>query len=579
MEYNTFFELTIIIVSTFLITGLVRLIKQPLIIGYLLTGIVLGPSVFNLISDISSIETLSKIGITILLFMVGIHLNPKIIKDVGKVAFITGIGQIVFTTLFGFILAIGFNYSIMQAILIAVAMTFSSTIIIMKLLSDKGDLDKLYGKISIGFLIVQDLVAALILMMLSSLINIEGNVGFVLAINLGKAVVLIILVFVFYYFVVNKVINLIAKSQEYLLLFALAWCLAVASLFSYLNFSMEIGALLAGMTLSLSTFRYEISSRIKPIRDFFIILFFIQLGAQMTFISINTLIFPTIVFSLFVLIGNPLIVMVLMGMLGYKKRVGFMSGLTVAQISEFSLILAALGFSLGLLNTADLSLITLVGIITISVSSYMIVYSDKIYHTLSPFLSIFEFRKTFVTTKQFDDQKYDVILFGYNRIGYDLVNILIETKKSVLVVDYNPDTISRLKKKGVSCIYGDGEDIELLNSLDLKQVKMIISTIPVFETNSLLIQHTDNNSKNAITIVTAFSSEDAIKLYKLGATYVIMPHFLGGVHTALLLEVHEFDINKYNVYKIKHLKYLEERNQEISERVIDERGDFYSRVY
>ena len=196
----------------------------------------------------------------------------------------------------------------------------------------------------------------------------------------------------------------------------------------------------------------------------------------MVFGNIGDLIIPAIIFSLFILIGNPLIVMILMGFLGYKKKTGFQAGFTVAQISEFSLILIALGVSVGHLTGEILSLVTIIGLITISGSTYLILYSNKLYPYFSKYLSIFERKK--ISEKEDKYRDYEIVLFGYNRIGYDLLKSFRKLKRKYLVIDYNPDTIQELSKKNIKCRYGDVDDSEFIDELNLTKTKMIVSTIP-----------------------------------------------------------------------------------------------------
>ena len=387
--FNPFIQFGLIILVVLGVSILMRLLKQPLIIGYILSGILVGPFVLNLIQESATLNVFSEMGIAFLLFIVGLHLSPKVLKQVGKISLITGIGQILFTSLIGYFIGILLGFSPLTSLYIAIALTFSSTIIIMKLLSDKGALEKLYGKISIGFLLVQDLVAILILIVVSSLSN-GGGAGNVIFSTVLKGVILIGVLIPVSRYVLPKLSNFFAKSQEFLFIFAVSWGFGLSLLFIYIGFSIEVGALIAGVMLSMSPYSYEISSKMKPLRDFFIISFFIILGGQMAFGDITSLILPAVVLSLFILIGNPLIVMTLMGLLGYSKKTGFMAGLTVAQISEFSLILIALGVSVGHLSLELLSVVTTIGLITIAGSTYMILYSNKIYSWISPYLDIFE---------------------------------------------------------------------------------------------------------------------------------------------------------------------------------------------
>ncbi|MCK5290109.1 MAG: cation:proton antiporter, partial [Candidatus Aenigmarchaeota archaeon] len=407
---DMFTELSIILFLTVLISAVMHFLRQPLIIGYIISGIIAGPVVFNIVQSADTFSTFAQMGIIFLLFMVGLNLNFRVIGDVGKTSLLTGVGQVVFTSLIGYFIGrflLGFPNIV--AIYLAIAISFSSTIIIMKLLSDKKDLEALYGRISIGFLIVQDLIAIFVLTLISSVQRGDSVTGFAFESAIKGIGSLVVLVIISLY-IFPHITKLIAKSQEFLMLFAISWCFAVASVFNYLNLSIEAGALLAGISLSMTPNHYEISYKMRPLRDFFIILFFVLLGSQMVFASISQYIVPAILFSVFILIGNPLIVMTLMGLMGYTKRNSFLAGLTVAQISEFSLILIALGVKMGHLTGEIISLITLIALITIAGSTYMIIYSNQLYRFLSRYLALFERPgKKIDEHKYHKDENYDII--------------------------------------------------------------------------------------------------------------------------------------------------------------------------
>ena len=558
---EAFIELSIIIGITILIGGLMRLLKQPLIIGYILTGIIAGPRLLNIVSSTETISILSRIGIALLLFIVGLSLSPKVIKEVGKISSVTGVGQVVFTSIIGFFLSKLLGFSTMVSLYVAIALTFSSTIIIMKLLSDKGDISTLYGRIAIGFLIVQDLIAILILMVISSIPAGFDFTNLVFG-TILKGLGMLVILFLVGIYILPSITKAIAKSQEFLLLFSIGWCLALASLFHYFNFSMETGALLAGVTLSLSPYRYEISSKMRPLRDFFIILFFILLGSQMVFVNIGSYLIPILIFSVFILIGNPLIVMTLMGLLGYTKRNSFLAGLTVAQISEFSLIIIALGVKVGHLSNEILSFVTIIALVTIAGSTYMILYANKIYPYLSKYLGIFERKGKKVDEHRYHkDEIYDIILFGYDRVGYDILQSFKRIKKKFLVIDFDPETITKLAKEGFDCKYGDANDSELLGELDFSKTKMVASTIHDLDTDILLISKIREFNKKVIIIVVSHQIDEAIKLYDAGATYVLMPHFLGGHHVSTMIEEHGLNPNKFLKEKIAHIEHLRKREE------------------
>ncbi len=570
MANNVFIELSIIILIAIGFAGLMRLLKQPLIIGYILTGIVVSPYFLNVFKSSQDIETFAQIGIALLLFMVGLNLNPQIIKEVGKVSIITGVGQVLFTSIVGYFIAKMLGFPTLTALYVSVAVTFSSTIIIMKVLSDKGDLDRLYARISIGFLIVQDLIAIFVLMFISSSAN-GMTISSLISETVLKGIGLLFLLLIIGMYILPAVVNRVAKSQEFLLLFSVGWCLLLATFLWYLNFSLEIGALLAGVTLSLSPYRYEISAKMKPLRDFFIILFFIILGSQMKFGNALYSITEIALFSLFILIGNPLIMMILMGALGYTKRTSFLVGLVVAQVSEFSFIMIALGVKIGHLAQDVLSFVTVIGMITITCSTYMIMYSDQLYAVLEPYLGIFEKKGTKIDAKRITKKKlYDIILFGYNKMGYDLLDSFKKLRKKFLIIDYDPETVLKLTKEGYDCRYGDAGDIELLEELNIGSTKMILSTISDVRINRILITKAREQNKKTAVIVLSHQIDDAMQLYKAGATYVIMPHIVSGNYTSSLLQKYGLDMNKFFKERTTHLKILRERHKRQNIRKIKE---------
>lgn len=555
-----FIELTGIVLIATLCALAMRLLRQPLIVGYILAGIIAGPYVLNLIHSTESIELFSKIGITVLLFIVGLSLSPKVIKDVGKVSLVTGLGQVIFTSVIGFAIAILLGIDRIAALYISIALTFSSTIIILKLLSDKGDVHKLYGKIAIGFLLVQDIVATIILLLVSSLTSTTDSsifeaLGFLLLKAIGVGIVL----YIANMYLVPKLIKFVAQSQELLFLFSLTWGLGFAALFYVLGLSVEIGALIAGVMLSVTPFSYEIGSRLKPLRDFFIVLFFVLLGSQMVLSNVSALLLPAFLLSLFVLVGNPIIVVVLMNLMGHKRKTGFLAGLTVAQISEFSLILAALGFSVGHLNQDMLSLITLVGLITIAGSTYLILYSDKIYAYTEKYLKFLELKKSKSSAIIPEDEEYDALLFGYDRVGLDFVHLFKKLDMDYVVVDNNPDAIKRLENAHIHHKFGDASDTEFLEELKLPTVELVISTIPDHKTNMFLSNKIKEKRKRTLFVTISRDTKEAKELYEAGADYVILPHYLGAEFAVDLLSKRGVNADSLKSERRKHLEYIEKR--------------------
>lgn len=510
------------------ILGLIaRLLNQPLIVAFIAVGILLGPAGFDIVNAHDHMSLLAKMGISILLFLVGLKLDLNLIKSMGSVALATGLGQVIFTSVFGFIICIALGFSVIGSVYIAVALTFSSTIIIVKLLSDKKEIDALHGRIAVGFLIVQDIVVVIALILLSAFGKDTDEAGIATQmISVAvKGIFLLAGIALLMKFVIPKMIEKLAKSTELLILFSIAWAVSLASLCEYLGFSQEVGAFLAGISLASTPFRESIGGRLVSVRDFLLLFFFVNLGQELDLSSIGEQIGPAVLLSLFVLIGNPLIVMVIMGSLGYRKRTSFLAGLTVAQISEFSLILAALGLSLGHIDNEAMGIITLVGLITIGLSTYLIMYSNNIYDKISPMLKIFEKKNPY--REELDNssipEKVDVIIFGIGRYGSNITEKLEQNEVNVLGVDFDPQLVMNWHKENKNAVYGDVEDPEFHATLPLDKAKLVISTLPDVDTNMLILSSLREQKYNCKIALTAHNNEAVDFLENKGADIILMP--------------------------------------------------------
>lgn len=505
-------------------------LRQPLLVAYIVVGILVGPSGFGWVSAHDQIDLLSQIGITVLLFVVGLKLDLHHIRHIGPVALATGLGQLAFTILFGFFIILALGKDWLTALYVAVALTFSSTIIIVKLLSDKRELDSLHGRIAVGFLIVQDLAVVIAMMVMSGLGGMGGEAvgGAELALMLlARLVGAALLLFVLMRYVLPRIVHTLARSQELLLIFAIAWGTALAALGESIGFSKEAGAFLAGFSLASTAYREAISARLTSIRDFLLLFFFIDLGAKLDFSTLGDEIGASIVLSLFVLIGNPLIVMAIMGYMGYRKRTGFLAGLTVAQISEFSIIFVAMGISLGHVGSGALGLTTLVGLVTIALSSYMILYSHRLYAWLSPWLGIFErrhpFRELAVEHAHRDEDKPDIIIFGLGRYGGRLARALQRQGIRVLGVDFDPEVVKSHRHDGLPVWFGDGEAADFVDHLPLDGVPWVVSTLPGYDANLALLHALSARGYAGNIALAARDESEASRMAALGKAEVLRP--------------------------------------------------------
>jgi len=461
MVQEVLLNLSIIIIVSAVLAVIARIIKQPPIIAYLIAGVVVGPLFLNITASSSEfIQVFAHIGVAFLLFIVGLSLDLRVLKEIGVVSTFAGIAEIIVVGGIGFLISAGLGMGSTTALYIGAALAFSSTVVVVKILSDKKEIDTLHGRIALGILIIQDFAAAIALMAIP-LLN-SGASQLSVLISFSEVIGIIAAIFLFSAFALNKFMNYLARSQESLFLFGIAWALALAVLFDRLGFSLEIGALIAGMSLASSKYTLELGSKIKPLRDFFVVLFFVFFGTQLAGQIGWDLVRISLLFSALIIIVKPVIVMTILRIFGYKKKTNFLAGTSLAQISEFSLILILLGYTLGHLSQDIMSMAVLIAIFTIGASSYGIYYSHALFDKLSKILGVFEGRR--YMKKEAFKEKYDVILFGYHRIGYKLLNALKETKLSFAVVDHNPNVILSLGKDGINCIYGDASEIQTFQS-------------------------------------------------------------------------------------------------------------------
>ena len=528
MFENVFVQIGIILSLAAIGGALAQLLRQPLIVAFIAVGILLGPSALGMVAHSSEIELFARLGIALLLFVVGLKLDLNIIRTVGPVALASGLGQVIFTSVVGYLIALLLGMPHVTAIYVAVALTFSSTIIIVKLLSDKREVDALHGRIAVGFLIVQDIVVVLVMIGLTAFGQAGSDVSIgseALKVVLKGAGMLLAVALLMRY-VLPGLLHRLAHSPELLMLFAIAWAVMGALAGDELGFSKEVGAFLAGISIASTPYREQVAARLVSLRDFLLLFFFIELGATLNLSTLGDQLGASAVFSLFVLIGNPLIVMIIMGYMGYRKRTGFLSGLTVAQISEFSLILAALGLSLGHLQQETVGLITLVGLITISVSTYMILYSHAIYERLAPWLSIFE-RK--VPYRELDGplssvDEVDVLVIGLGRYGAVLAGTLRERGYKLLAVDFDPTAVQQHMQDGYRVHYGDVEDPEFVATLPLERTRWVVSTVRDQTINRMLLHGLRQQNYRGKVAIASSSHRDAVLLQQDGVDLVLIPY-------------------------------------------------------
>jgi Kef-type K+ transport system membrane component KefB len=517
------------------VVGLVATrLRQPMIVAFIGVGVLVGPVGTGWVVADGTIELLARLGIAVLLFLVGLRLDLHLIRNTGPIALITGLSQVVLTAVIGYVAAVAFGMDATSSLYIAVALTFSSTIIVVKLLSDKHEIEQLHGRIALGVLIVQDIVVVLVMIVLTAVGHeaADDNIAVSVVLVVVKGVALLVGVALAMRYILPWLLGHIARSQELLVLFGVAYAVGVAALTEWLGFSSEVGAFIAGISLAATPYRDAMGARLVSLRDFLLLFFFLDLGARLEFGDAGGQVVEALVFSAFVLVGKPIIVMLIMAVMRYPVRVGFATGATLAQISEFSLILAALGFGLGHIDGATVSLITVVGLITIGCSTYLILYWSSIFDRLERWMSVFERTEKLRPATADVEPEVDTIVYGLGRFGTHVAEHLSESGHKVLVVDFDPQRVAHHNGRGRAAVFGSAEDVHFLESLPLAQTRYVISTIPVIDTSRTLLHNLRQAKYTGRTVVTAHTRHDAEQLRAAGADVVLEPFALAAGATS-----------------------------------------------
>ena len=551
---DVFTQLSLVIAVAAAVAMVMRLLRQPLIMGHIITGIIVGPALLNILQDTHAFETFSEIGIALLLFIIGLELSVATLKRLGKPVFLTAAAILTTVGTLGYLFGATFHFSVAESLILGLGLFFSSTIIIAKVLSDKKELTRLNGQIAVGVILLDDVVATIALLFVAT-----GGSGQSLdAMTLGVLALKGALVIGVLALVATKVLpsllKRVAKSQELLFLFALAWGFGIATLVKFAGFSIEIGALFAGVALAHLPYTHQIEAKLKPLRDFFIILFFISLGQSLELANLAAVAVPAVLLSFVVLILKPLVVMISLGVLGYTRRTSFKTGVNLSQISEFSIILVILAQQAGVVGDRLSALITLIAIITIAASTYLMKYDDALYAKLGSRLRLFE--RSTTTEEKHRAKEYPLVLFGYRNGGQQFIKTFKKMKERFVVVDYDPEVIEELEHRHIECLYGDATDPELLADIDLDKVKLIVNSIGDHAVNKHVLRIVRRRNKDAVVVCYSDDHNQASELYKLGASYLLLPHFIVSEKLSMFIHLHGINKESFDEYRKKHISRI-----------------------
>lgn len=533
----------VLIIAT-VVSLLTYYFKQPVILGYFITGVILSPEIgFKLIHDVSHLEVISEFGLILLLFIIGLELELPKILQAGKQLILTGILQFVICVavgLFLFGVCLGSYYDQLSVLYLALLCALSSTAIVVKALYDKQEMDTLPGRITLGVLVIQDLWAILILAFQPNFQAIQGTV---IVIALIKCMILVLSGYVLGRYVLKYVFGLIAKSPEVIVATSLGWCAIVVAIASWLGLSKEMGALIAGAVISSFPYSVFVSGKILPLRDFFLILFFVFLGMKMPFPSIPILA-QALMLTVFIGLSRFLSVYPVLRWSGGGYRTAFIASLNLSQISEFSLVIAGMGVTLGHISESLMGVFLYAMAISALIATYLIKYNHVLY---SAWFSWTSGQKTSddLSDKEISTSSQgvhpDILLLGYHRIARELVVSLLERTPELLsqirVIDFNLEVLKELQSLGVHAMYGDIANHEVLEHVRVEKARLIISSVP-----DSLLKGTSNAEivrtiriKNSVCDIIAISENEkqTENLKKLGASQIIEPHILAGDRIAL----------------------------------------------
>ncbi len=544
MTHTIFIDTGLVLGLAIAFSFLAQFLRQPLIVSYIITGIFAGPVFFNLINSSEEFfNVLAQFGVVLLLFLVGLSININFLKKVGKTAVIIGLAQVLITSLTAWLSIVSLGFDFVSAIYLAIAVSFSSTIIVIKLLGEKKDLRSVYGRYTIGILLVQDIIAVLIILLFPAF---SGEVSLLVSLSavFVKTSLLLALVYFLSGHIIPTVLNRVARDGEFLFIFSLAWCFFMAGVGEWSGLSLEVGAIIAGLSLGSTAYQIEISSRLKPLRDFFIVLFFVILGSEINFDNISSSIFAGLALTLFVIFSKPLFLYFLYRIGHFTRRNSFLSALNSAQVSEFGFVLLFMAIENGQISKQTMSVFTIVALLSIFISSYLIKYNLSIYKKIKIILDYLG--KDERKEPKENENNFDVLVFGYHRLGWKVCETLSEMKVSYAVVDFDTHATHKLKQRKIPYFFGDLMDSEFLEELPFAKVKMIISTLPKAGDQILLLKHIRKINKKAIIICNLSHSRYLNNLYEAGANYVMMPHLLSGEWIGNVLKTKQWNKRTFN---------------------------------
>jgi Kef-type K+ transport system membrane component KefB len=537
MHSGLLYSIGLSIVAASFLAYLTHVLRQPLILGYILAGVLIGPQGLQLISNRDEVLLISELGLAFLLFIVGLEIDVKKFSRVGASTTIIGTAQVLLCAALGYAVSQALGYQGLTALYLAVALAFSSTMIVVKLLSDRNELDTLPGRVSLGILLVQDVLAIFVLAGQGNIDNPNlGTVGLSIVSGLG----LVLVSFLGSRFLLPIAFRHVARNPELVLMLSISWCFLMCWLALEARFSIAMGALIAGVSISTFPYSHDVITKIRSLRDFFVTLFFVALGMQIL-LSSSALIVAGLALSAMIILSRLLTIFPMAYVLKFGSRVGLLASLALGQSSELSLVIATLGLGYGHISQEVVSLVAITLVVTSTVSTYLIQASHGIARSIVPLLERIGVKSSHHQDDPSTHSAEDaIVLLGCHRLGSSLVYHLVEKSEPVRVLDFNPEVLTNLKARGVPATYVDISHFDALEQAGVEQAACVVCAIPDDflrgTTNLRLLEFLKSRNPNLPVIVQANSVSHAQELYRAGADYVLIPPEVSAHHLITVIE-------------------------------------------
>jgi Kef-type K+ transport system membrane component KefB len=527
-------DITLCILFAWVLGLVAHFFRQPLILAYLIAGFFIGPFGMGWVKSQESISVISELGLIFMLFMIGLEIDLKKIVRAGRVILFAAGGQLVGGCLLGILFFIGIGLSMggggFDALYLTIACALSSTVIIVKVLYEKRELDTLPGRITLGVLVLQDIFAILFLAVQPSLANLQVSV---ILLSIGRVGVLVATALVLSRYVLPKLFHQIARRPELILLGALAWCFLIGEVAERLHLSREMGSLVAGVSLSTFPYALDVTAKVTTLRDFFITLFFVALGMTIP-IPTPSVIGLALIIAAFTVVSRVVTTFAPLYLMKQGLRASLLPAINLAQISEFSLVVIQTGVVAGHIQTQTASAASFAFVILAVLSTFAIMRSDQITRAaIGPLKRIGIRDLDHVHAHDAGHEEGHgaarrIVILGFFRAASALLSEIERQNPSLLdqisVVDFNPNVFKTLAGRGLHVIYGDISNVDTLLHAGIGKSEIIILSVPDSllkgANNEKLVRHVRSLNPDAKIVATADLLADVADLYAAGSDYV-----------------------------------------------------------